>query len=331
MPTGGHWMLRIYDDVITEKVARNPEIVAKSIEQWELSINLGTRGGVERYIGTRYSYNDAYTVMIKRKAAIARIYPATDDGTEEGNPVYLTPEELADKRRKMGLYTFNSQMLQNPYTDKTQGFQRQWLRFYEDRMSGAGMNKVLIVDPANEKKKKSDFTTMVVWGLGRDRNFYVLDFIRDKLNLKERTETLFRMHEKWKPYGTYYEKYGKDADIEHIKLEQTDINYRFDINEVGGAMAKNDRIKRLIPHFEDNRIYLPRQIMRKQWDGKVVDIIEELLNDEYDLFPLLSHDDGLDVLSRLYDVKLKWPKLVEEQPDRERYAKKANRGWMGRL
>ncbi len=331
MPTGGHWMLRVYDDVITEKVARNPDIVAKSVEQWELSLNLGTRGGVERYIGTRYSYNDAYKVMMQRGAVEPRIYPATIDGKPDGKPVYLTDEELADKRKKMGIYTFNSQMLQNPYTDDAQGFQRKWLKFTEDRIDGTGMNKILLVDPAGEKKKSSDYTTMIVWGLGADHNFYVLDMVRDKLNLGERTNELIRLHQKWRPYLVGYEKYGKDSDIEHIKMEQADINYRFDIEELGGRVAKNDRIKRLIPHFEEGRIYLPPQIARLQYDGKHVDLIEQFLNEEYDMFPLLAHDDMLDVMARLYDVNLRFPKIREQVQVRERYGKRTRKSWMSSI
>lgn len=334
MPTGGHWMLRIYDDVITEKVARNPDVIKKSIEQWELSLNLGTSGpgqtpGQERYIGTRYTYNDAYRIILERNAAQPRIYPATDNGKEDGNSIFLTQTELADKRRKMGPYTFGAQMLQNPVASDNHTFLRDWLRFADT--DGTNMNLYLIVDPAGAKKKDSDYTAIKVIGLGADGNKYLIDAVRDRLNLAERTRELFRLHRKYRPGKVYYERYGKDSDIEHIKLEQTRNNYRFEIIELGGnKLSKEDRIKRLQPDFEAGQFYLPNTLLRSQ-DGKLVDLVEQFINEEYSLFPMANiHDDMLDAMSRIYDCELIWPKQeIEDKPTR--YNARGNVSWMGRL
>ncbi|HTN72853.1 MAG TPA: Hint domain-containing protein, partial [Methylomirabilota bacterium] len=56
-PTGRHFILRVYDDVVTRESVTTAEQVKKTTDAWELSLNLGvseTRGGRERYIGTRY-------------------------------------------------------------------------------------------------------------------------------------------------------------------------------------------------------------------------------------------------------------------------------------
>jgi hypothetical protein len=44
------------------------------------------------------------------------------------------------------------------------------------------------------------------------------------------------------------------ADVEHFKDRMERENYRFEITELGGVMAKNDRIRRLIPWFEQGRL-----------------------------------------------------------------------------
>jgi hypothetical protein len=54
LPTGRHFRLRVYDDVIDKKAVTNPTMIRKVTEMWELSLALGTRGGAARYIGTRY-------------------------------------------------------------------------------------------------------------------------------------------------------------------------------------------------------------------------------------------------------------------------------------
>ncbi len=61
----------IYDDVVTRESVSSPDMIFKTTEAWALSINLGTREGIKRYIGTRYHFNDTYREMMKREAAVA--------------------------------------------------------------------------------------------------------------------------------------------------------------------------------------------------------------------------------------------------------------------
>lgn len=551
MPTGRHFVGRIYDDVITEKYARSPEMIEKATESWELSLSLGSRGGYSRYVGTRYNYNDTYRTLMKRDAAKPRIYPATDDGTITGKPVLLTPEELAKKRKQMGPYVFgchatgtkvlmadwtekniedvtvgdmvigyektdkgktrlvptevvatrkrvaervgyrlesghtgictpdhkwwmgrwrekssysalgfgyrdldglcriapsipecehpaeagylagiidadgsvsggcihiyqsygknkavcerierclsilgveygvfrdddkqmndyyitggresvckilnwcdlakrgkiiellmkqpkgtgyksgrdklvsmtdepdgevvniqtttgnyiadgyaskNCQMMQDPKADSVQGFKREWLNFYNrDKFTADGMNLYLLCDPANEKKKSSDYTTIAVIGIGPDGNKYLVDLIRDRLNLTERVAAYIRMHRRWRPRFSGYEKYGKDSDIQAIESAQADQNYRFHIVPLGGSMAKNDRIRRMIPDMENGIWYWPDHLYYTDYENKKTDLIEDVINNELDPFPVGVHDDSIDIMSRIYDEEV---------------------------
>jgi phage terminase large subunit-like protein len=315
-PTGKHYRKRIYDDVVVPSSVTTPEMIAKTMEAWELSDNLGTEGGCFRVIGTRYHFNDTYGEMLRRKVVRPRIYPCTKDGTEnfdDANCVLMSPETLAQKRRNQGPYTFHTQMLLNPKGDDTQGFRREWLTYLQAPAVPAWLNTYIVVDPANEKKKSSDFTSMWVVGLGRDKNYVVLDAVRDRLNLSERAERLFDLHERWQPLGVGYEKYGLQADIQHIEHLQTARNYRFRITELGGQTPKPDRIKRLMPLFEQARIYLPRSIHKTLYDGTTVNLIDVFVEEEYAAFPVAMHDDMLDALARIVDPAFvtKWPKAED--------------------
>jgi len=312
MPTGAHFFGRIYDDVITERFARSPEMISKTTESWELSLNLGARGGYERYIGTRYNYNDTYRILLQRDAAIPRIYPATKDGRIDGEPVLLSPEELAKKRRTMGPYVFGCQMMQDPKADEVQGFKRDWLLYYHEDLDETS-NYYILVDPASEKKKTSDYTVFMVIALGMDNNYYLADMVRDRLNLVERSVTLMRLHRKWAPKGVGYEKYGQQSDIEAIQAEMERQNYRFAITPLGGTMHKNDRIRKLIPLFSNGRFYLPEHLYYTDYENKDHDLVEDFINDEYDPFPVGSHDDMLDCMARILDPDMivTWPKAIE--------------------
>ena len=317
-PTSAHFPRLIYDDVVTKASVTTPEMIQKTTEATELSYNLGTQDGVRRFIGTRYHMNDTYKTLIDRKTAVPRIYPATKDGTELGEPVLMSRELLDRKRRDMGPYTFACQMLQNPVADKSQGFREDWLRFYNE-VNPRNHNIYIIVDPANEKKKTSDYTAMGVISLGEDQNAYLLDGIYDRLNLTERTRTLIFLHRKWSKVrritAVGYEKYGKDSDIQHIEAEMEREGYRFPIRELGGSMAKNDRIRRLVPWFEQGRFYLPVSLHKTNYEKKTTDIIDQFRNEEYLPFPVGMHDDFLDMLARIEDDDMgaAFPRPVRER------------------
>jgi predicted phage terminase large subunit-like protein len=301
MPTSAHFDALIYDDVVTVDMVRSPEMIEKVTEAYELSVNLGARGGFTRMIGTRYHYADTYKSVMDRGAYIPRIHVGADPPEEEGEALLLTLEEWRKKRRDMGPYTFSAQMLQEPGADKAQGFQEAWLRYYNEKPAREKLNVYLLVDPANEKKKKSDYTAMLVVGVGADENYYLLDGFRDRLNLTERTRRLMDLHRQYKPNNVGYEKYGKDSDIEHIETEMERNAYRFEIQELGGQQAKNDRIRRLVPIFEQHRMWFPVSLNYTDYEKKTRDLVREIREDEYKPFPIALHDDLMDCLARILD------------------------------
>jgi hypothetical protein len=81
LPTGRHFDLMVFDDVITERNVTNEDQIQHATIQFELADNLG-RAELSRkwIIGTRYLFGDTYSTMMETGVAIPRIYPATDDG-----------------------------------------------------------------------------------------------------------------------------------------------------------------------------------------------------------------------------------------------------------
>lgn len=300
MPTGAHFDVLVYDDVVTVDVARSTDMMEKVTDATAMSYNLGARGGERRMIGTRYHYLDTYGAVMKRNTFTPRIHTATEDSTETGVPVLLTSEELATKRRDQGPYVFASQMLQDPQADSTQGFKEEWLRYYNDVRLDS-LNLYFVVDPANEKKKRSDYTSMWCIGLGEDNNYYAVDMLRDRLSLTERARKLMQWHRKYRPIGVGYEEYGMQADIEHVETVMELEGYRFEITPLAGALGNNDRVRRLIPIFEQARMWLPVSKNYTDWEGTTKDMVEIFREEEYKPFPVGLHPDMLDSLSRILD------------------------------
>lgn len=316
-PTSKHFGLMVYDDVVTRDTVTEG-MIPKTNEAWEASLNLGTENGSVRYIGTRWHHNDTYRLILERGAAIERRHAVTLDGTVDGEPVLWSRERVAERRRNMGPYTFGAQMLLDPTADRTHGFLEEWIRHYTGGGDFSRMNKYILGDAANAKKKDSDYTSLVVIGLGDDENYYLLDMVRDRLSLKERGDALFALHRRWRPQGVGYERYGLMADIDYFGQRMADENYRFVVTEVGGQLPKADRIRRMIPAFEAGRFLLPEQLIKVDYEGKHVDLVQAFLNNEYRPFPVGLHDDMFDSISRIWDIPTIWPKPVVPS---DRYAK----------
>lgn len=331
-PVSKHFKVLLYDDIVVQASVTTPEMIAKTMSRLEESYSLGTTpGGKRRFAGTRWHFNDAYRTIMDRGTAVAREHPGRVGGTEDGQSVYWDDATHESKRRDMGPYTYAAQILLNPKADALQGFRREWLRYYKRITALGEMNKYILVDAASSKKKGSDYTSMWCVGLAKDGNYYALDMVRDRLNLKERADRLFDWHRKYKPKQVRYERYGMMADIEHIKARQESENYRFDVTEVAGVTSKADRIKRLLPIFEQGRFYLPESAHVTDWQKQVKDLVHDFVEEEYFPFPVGLHDDMLDALARIAepDLKLIWPK-EEVMPKVEEFQRfqQPSQAWM---
>ena len=205
--------------------------------------------------------------------------------------------------------TWSALFQQRPRPAEGAEFKLSWLQSY---LSPPGaLNKLILVDPATGKHKdRGDYTCMWVIGLGADQNAYILDCIRDRLNLTERVAALMALHRKHRPLQVRYEQYGLQADTEAIRAEQERQQYRFKITEVGGQTKKEDRIRRLIPWFENGKIYLPKVLPYVDTTGAHHDLIKVFIETEYGAFPVARHDDMFDALARLVE-----PNLTLTHPD----------------
>jgi predicted phage terminase large subunit-like protein len=309
----------VYDDVVTRESVTTPEMMAKTTEALALSFNLTAKGGKRRFIGTRYHFNDTYRTVIERGIATPRVYPATVDGKVDGEPVFLSREELNDKRRDQGPYVFACQMLLNPTADDKQGFREEWIQYAA--ASTRGHNLVIVGDPASKKRPTSDYTSIWVLGLGPDRKVYVHDMVRDRLSLTERGQRLMALHRYWSARAPIlvvaWEEYGLQADIEYFRELMESENYRFEITPVGGRLAKPDRIRRLVPWFENGRILLHPKIAKTDYEGREIDLTKAFVEEEYKAFPVATHDDMLDALSRFLeeDLPIRFPLTLADMDE----------------
>lgn len=315
MPTGRHFSLVIYDDLVTKDSVTSPDMIKKVTEAVEISFNLDKVTGETRrwMVGTRYHMADTYSSLIARGAVKVRLYAATKDGSFDGEPWLLTRENLKKKIQEQGTYVASCQLFNNPIMEGEQTFDVKWMRFW-NTLKWDRMNRYILVDPASEKKKSSDYTVMIVMGLGPDRNYYVIDMIRDKLSMQEKAQRLFSLHQQYTPISVGYERYGMQSDIAYLNEAMENRQYRFQIIELGGSMPKNDRIRRLQPLFQEGRVWMPERLIRTDYQGRTADLVQSFMQDEYLAFPYMAHDDMLDCMARITDADMQtfFPRMLPD-------------------
>jgi hypothetical protein len=342
-PIGKHYRLRIYDDVVTDKSVSTPEQSEKTTNAYSLSQSLGTVGGEEWMIGTRYSYADTYDWVISRGALKPRIYPATHDGTREGRPVYFPQGEWEKRLLKNTDSDIACQYLQNPLSGEQRIFDITDLQVYEVRPETLAV--YVLCDPARSKKKDSANTAIIVIGIDAGNNKYLLDGFNHKMDLQERWENFSRMYIKWQnatgvqQVKMGYESFGAQADLDYFK-EQMRLpdRPRFEVKELAwprdGEGSKTDRVQRLVPDCKSHKFFLPyetdeknltrnqrqmagtgydyriaRQIRRKDEHGNMYDLTAQLKL-QFHYFPH-GLKDAIDAAARIYDMEPMAPKRNE--------------------
>ena len=186
-------------------------------------------------------------------------------------------------------------------------FRKEWIQYY-DTVFHDQFTKYMFVDPAYTKTADSDYTAIWIIGAGEDNNLYVIDIVRDKLNPREKEDLVFDLHRKYNPQ-VHYESGGTQRDADWLKSAMEDRNYRFPIYEAKcpRSLSKRDRIGRLIRYFAEHKIYFPRFLYKSDWEGKLIDVVDAFIQQEYLQFPVSKHDDLLDALSRICDITITYP------------------------
>jgi phage terminase large subunit-like protein len=306
-PTGKHFSDLMLDDLVTQNSVGTVEQIQKTKEMFTMGLNLGRRGGEYRICGTVYHFADLHVELEKSGDWTVRKYPAPDEGLES----WITSEELMKKRSLMGRDTYASQMLLNPIAEGIRTFELSWLDRCYYRSYPEGMNFHIVVDPAGGKNKANDYTVMWVFGVDYDKNFFIVDGLRDRLSLNEKWEKLISFVLKWRPRSVGYEKYGMQGDIEYVEEKMRETGQYFTLitlnhikaTEDSNGAAGKDRIKLLQPKFEFGKIKLPTYLPSYTC-GKSVDLISTFIMEEYMQYPFPTHDDMLDALSRTCDPRM---------------------------
>lgn len=168
--------MAIFDDMENDETTENPR-TTKKIINWIRGAVLGSlgKGYSAIMVGNLFHPLSAISRLIAEEDEdglpryVSKVYDAViDAGTPDERPLWpaLWPmERLMQKQHDVGTYTFNKEM-RNKVGTEDSPFPEDTVTFY-DRIEI--VNRVLLfatgVDPAATATSKSDFRSVVTWGL----------------------------------------------------------------------------------------------------------------------------------------------------------------------
>lgn len=309
MPTGRHFYLRVYDDVVTAASVSTPDQMRKVIDALDMSNNLGKQGGVRRMIGTRYKLGDAYEEYIKRGVIKPRIYPATDNGRIDGNPVMFSEEEWEGKLADMSPAIIASQMLQNPLAEDSVIFQPDWFRLWPADMELPVFDAVFLsLDGAFSIKNSADDSCILALGLFKATegspkySVMVLDCYMERVPYPDLRDEVI------KQYGNKFGKNDKDVDAIIIEDKQSGSALIPELRRAGVAVypynpGQLDKVARanLVSHLvRDGYLWIPESRNPKR-KGYPMNWLSKW-HEQMLYFPNVAHDDGVDTIVQALSV-----------------------------
>ncbi len=307
--TGKHWDVAKKDDMVTEDSINTEEQIKKTAD-YDDRFNVGhftdSKFKIQDYSGTRYHFADLYSKKITEpgmKVVQIPLETVGADGRPTGMPTHterFTTSDITSIRESIHPWVYNCQMQLNPEDPARMQFNSGMIQYWD--VLPKELNYYLLVDPASAKKKKSDYTAMLVVGVVKDargrRLKFIADGIRDKLNPKQRVDSAIELAKLWKIKGCAWEAIGfQETDCVYLEEKRRVEKLFFDITEIKSHMsAKEDRIRSLVPQYANHEWFWPpkdKVVRNGTFDGKNYDLTEKM---EYELikFPLGEHDDLID-------------------------------------
>lgn len=287
---GMHYDLIINDDLHSEKNVTNKEQIEQVKNHYKLSFSLLDPGKPIIVIGTRWDYDDLYQHIIDNESHRFKIIKKSailDDGSLLF-PEVLTHEVLDDFRKTMGNYFFSCQYLNEPVDNETAVFKRSYYRKRDwDLVKDRPMNWYVSVDPSFGGEY-SDYAAFVLVGMDYERELFVRNIHRAKMNYSEIIDLMFDWYQRYSPVRMGLETVATQKSIQYmLNEEQKRRHVWLPVTEIRSrSKTKEERIRALAPYYEFGRIYHITECNN----------IEEL---EYELshFPKGKHDDIIDALA----------------------------------
>ena len=295
--TGRGYHVGIIDDPLKNREEANSETMRKKIWEWYQAV-FRTRAYPDAsmvIVMTRWHEDDLVGRLLKEQREEWEVINlpalAEDNDILERQPHEpLWPDrysvkELAGIRRDIGTYEWLSLYQQRPSGLDGNIFKREWFQ-YTDRIPN-DLRIYQTIDLAATKKTESDYFCILTFGHDSDYNLYLLDLYAGRNEFPEQIKLIQSYYDKWQPLQVGVETVAYQYAMEQWLRNKTNIP----VKKLKPATDKITRALRVTPHFENNKVFIKRNLPN-------VDLLEEQLLQ----FPNGKHDDVVDVISYIVDM-----------------------------
>lgn len=332
--TGLHCDIAVLDDVVVQENAYSQDGRKKVEEQYSLLASIEGADAKEWVVGTRYHPRDLYNKLeemeedvfhdetgeIVGKEKIYEVFQSQVEDRGDGTGQFIWPRQrrsdgkwfgfdqqiLAKKRGQyLDRRQFRAQYYNDPNAPGEGGIKPEYFQYYDKKFlerqqgvwffSSRRLNVFAAIDFAFSTASRSDDTSIVVVGVDRFHNYYVLDIDRFKTDrIKDYFDHALDLHKKWgfrkiraevnvaqKPIVNalkeYIKQYGIALSIDEFRPSRV----------IGSKEERMDAVLR--PRYENRQVF-------HYHGGNTQTLEEELVNDAP------PHDDTKDALASAIDI-----------------------------
>lgn len=343
--TGLHCDIAVLDDVVVQENAYTQEGRDKVRTQYSLLSSIEGGEAEEWVVGTRYHPKDLYSDMqsmqedifddegeLVGKRDVYKIFERQVEDSGMGNGEFLWPKQqrsdgrwfgfdariLATKRAKyLDKRQFRAQYYNDPNDPGDLRISRDKFQYYDPAnvVSKGGywyinnnrLNIFASIDFAYTVGKRSDYTAIVVIGVDKDNNVYVLDIERLKTEkISDYFEIIRSLHIKWQ-----FKKLGAEVtaaqktivrEIKEGYMKPYGLNLK--IEELKHSRAQGSKEERMAAILE------PRYDNQSVWHyrGGYCQTLEDELIAQYP-----PHDDVMDALAAAISISIPPVGMINER------------------
>ena len=293
---GQHYGKVICDDLESNALVRS-DVQMEQFREWfdrELMYTLDPDSQM-LYIGTMIAPNCWLKELMAKNGWQPFFYQAYKDGLEgEGRELFPSrwPHAKLQEFKRQNPYAFAMEMMNLPVPDEDKRFKPEWLQFYETPPTG--LRTFITIDPSISAKHRADKSSIVVCGIDRNGDIYVLDCYNATNDPHVLVEEIFRYNRTYNPYKIGIEVVAFQKMLK-IYLEEKAISrgIYLPIEELktDTRQSKAMRIMGLIPYFADLKVF----VKKGQYD--LLQQLREFSPNQANL-----KDDAIDALA--YQIQL---------------------------
>lgn len=346
--TGLHCDIAVLDDIVVGDNAYTEEGRGRVRAQYSLMSSIEGAEAEEWVCGTRYHPKDLYSDMMEmmetlydengeetgEEVAIYEKFERQVEDRGDGTGEFLWPRQqrsdgmwfgfdrtiLAKKRAKyLDRTQFRAQYYNDPNDPGEMRINRNKFQYYDKKFlehdgpnwyySGNKLNVFASVDFAYSTSKRSDYTAIVVLGVDKNHNYYILEIDRFKTDkISEYYEHILDLHVKWEFHKIAAEvTAAQQAIVEELKASYIRPNGLalsvVPVKPTRHQGSKEERLAAILePKYDNNAVW--------HYKGGNCQVLEDELISTHP-----AHDDCMDALATA--IELSVPPIGRQSRDRQ--------------